>query len=44
MTVPGADRQRFIYAIGDLLASWSLSRATGRTYGQLLLALRVRVS
>lgn len=37
MTVPGSDRQRFIYAIGDLLASWSLSRATGRTYGQLLL-------
>ena len=37
MTVPGSDRQRFIHAIGDLLASWSLSRATGRTYGQLLL-------
>ena len=37
MTVPGSDRQRFIYAIGDLLASWNLSRATGRTYGQLLL-------
>lgn len=37
MTVPGSDRQRFSYAVGDILASWSLSRATGRTYGQLLL-------
>ncbi|MCC4250593.1 MULTISPECIES: GbsR/MarR family transcriptional regulator [Microbacterium] len=27
----------FINAVGDLMASWSLSRATGRVYGALLL-------
>lgn len=31
------DRDGFIQAIGDLLAGWNLSRATGRTYGHLLL-------
>jgi DNA-binding transcriptional regulator GbsR (MarR family) len=27
----------FVNAVGDLLASWNLSRATGRVYGALLL-------
>ncbi|CAH0179557.1 GbsR/MarR family transcriptional regulator [Microbacterium foliorum] len=27
----------FVHAVGDLLASWSLSKATGRVYGALLL-------
>ncbi|SKC37460.1 GbsR/MarR family transcriptional regulator [Plantibacter cousiniae (nom. nud.)] len=27
----------FINAVGDMLASWNLSRATGRVYGALLL-------
>lgn len=27
----------FVNAVGDLLASWSLSKATGRVYGALLL-------
>lgn len=27
----------FMNAVGDLMASWSLSRATGRVYGALLL-------
>lgn len=31
------DRDGFVQAIGDLLASWHLPHATGRTYGQLLL-------
>lgn len=37
--MPATDRDGFIQAIGDLLAAWNLSRATGRTYGQLLLEL-----
>ena len=32
-----AEAHEFINAVGDLLASWSLSRATGRIYGALLL-------
>lgn len=35
--VSSTDRDAFIQAIGDLLAGWNLSRATGRTYGHLLL-------
>ncbi|MEU4806239.1 MarR family transcriptional regulator [Actinosynnema sp. NPDC023587] len=31
------DRAAFVAALGDLLASWHLPRATGRVYGQLLL-------
>ncbi|GAB2962120.1 hypothetical protein GCM10027280_58830 [Micromonospora polyrhachis] len=31
------DRTAFITAMGDLLASWNLSRTTGRIYGHLLL-------
>lgn len=31
------ERDRFMHTIGDMLASWSLSRATGRVYGALLL-------
>lgn len=30
------DEERFIDGVGDILASWSLSRATGRVYGLLL--------
>ncbi|WP_409493121.1 GbsR/MarR family transcriptional regulator [Amycolatopsis sp. cmx-11-12] len=33
----GDDRAVFVTAMGDFLASWNLSRATGRVYGQLLL-------
>ncbi|CCH31258.1 MarR family transcriptional regulator [Actinosynnema sp. NPDC047251] len=33
----GDDRAAFVAALGDLLASWHLPRATGRVYGQLLL-------
>lgn len=29
--------QKFVNAVGDLMASWNLSRATGRVYGALLL-------
>lgn len=32
-----AAEHEFIDAVGELLASWSLSRATGRVYGALLL-------
>lgn len=36
--VTGEDeRARFIDALGDILASWRLPRATGRIYGALLL-------
>ncbi|MEV4065917.1 GbsR/MarR family transcriptional regulator [Nonomuraea dietziae] len=31
-------RQTFIASVGDLLASWNLPHATGRTYGLLLLS------
>jgi DNA-binding transcriptional regulator GbsR (MarR family) len=31
------DQARFINAMGDRLATWNLSRATGRVYGYLLL-------
>ncbi|GAA3466417.1 GbsR/MarR family transcriptional regulator [Nonomuraea roseola] len=31
-------RQTFITSVGDLLASWNLPHATGRTYGLLLLS------
>lgn len=30
------ERDQFINAMGDILSSWNLSRATGRTYGYLL--------
>ncbi|MBW4717278.1 GbsR/MarR family transcriptional regulator [Saccharothrix obliqua] len=36
MTAPDK-RAAFVAALGDLLASWHLPRATGRVYGQLLL-------
>lgn len=32
-----ADRHRFVNQVGDLLATWNLPRATGRTYAYLLL-------
>lgn len=32
-----SDQHAFLHAVGDLLASWNLSRATGRVYGALLL-------
>ncbi|WP_324012331.1 GbsR/MarR family transcriptional regulator [Microbacterium sp. JZ37] len=32
-----ADREQFIDAMGDRLATWNLPRATGRVYGYLLL-------
>ena len=35
--MPATDRDGFIQAVGDLLVAWNLSRATGRTYAQLLL-------
>lgn len=35
MTADG--RAAFVTAMGDVLASWNLPRATGRVYGQLLL-------
>lgn len=31
------DRERFVNAMGDTLATWHLSRTTGRVYGYLLL-------
>jgi hypothetical protein len=31
------ERQQFIDALGDVLASWNLPRSTGRVYGALLL-------
>ncbi|AYF99560.1 GbsR/MarR family transcriptional regulator [Protaetiibacter intestinalis] len=31
------ERQRFVDAMGDMLAGWNLPRATGRVYGHLLL-------
>lgn len=30
------EREQFVNAMGDTLASWNLSRSTGRTYGYLL--------
>ncbi|MEU6647427.1 MarR family transcriptional regulator [Saccharomonospora sp. NPDC046836] len=33
----GDDHVAFVAAMGDILASWNLPRATGRIYGQLLL-------
>ena len=33
-----SDAQRFCDAMGDMLATWNLPRATGRVYGHLLLA------
>lgn len=30
------ERDQFVNAMGDILASWNLSRSTGRTYGYLL--------
>lgn len=35
--VSGA-REEFVTSVGDLLASWNLPHATGRTYGLLLLS------
>lgn len=32
-----SENDDFVNAVGDLLASWSLSRATGRVYGALLI-------
>lgn len=32
-----AERERFVNAMGDTLATWNLPRATGRVYGDLLL-------
>ncbi|WP_371408747.1 MarR family transcriptional regulator [Micromonospora zamorensis] len=31
------DQEHFVNAMGDTLAGWQLSRATGRLYGYLLL-------
>lgn len=36
-TPTAPERERFIDALGAVLASWSLPRATGRVYGALLL-------
>lgn len=38
------ERERFIDAMGDLLASWHLARATGRLYGYLLLQEKASTS
>jgi len=32
-----APRQRFVNAMGDIMATWQLPRATGRVYGLLML-------
>lgn len=37
MTSEHAARARFVDALGEVLASWNLPRATGRIYGALLL-------
>ncbi|MGI5217124.1 GbsR/MarR family transcriptional regulator [Nocardia sp. CA-290969] len=31
------EREQFVNAMGDMLATWNLPRATGRVYGDLLL-------